>query len=153
MVLMGTAWEMLVANPVLGVGSGNYTSSFGEYSERVGSAIRDYEEPDATRYPHNLYLEVGAETGLVGLVTFFLGVLAAFLGLSRARTRLMAVGEVTGSALCLAFQIALAGYLISSLFLHGDFERYLWLLLAMAAALHAASRSSAPPAREGVHGS
>jgi O-antigen ligase len=140
MVLMGTAWEMLAANPLLGVGAGNYTARFGEYAERFGSVARDYEDPDAVRYAHNLYLEVGAETGSVGLVLFLGSLLLAFWSLERGRARLLAVGEGRTGALARALQISLGGYMISSLFLHGDFERYLWLFLGLAAALHAIGR-------------
>ncbi len=140
MVLMGTAWEMMVANPLLGVGGGNYTARFGEYAERFGSVARDYQDPDASRYAHNLYLEVGAETGCVGLGLFLGALLVAFVSLGRGRELLREAGEGQVSALARAVQISLAGYLISGLFLHGDFERYLWLLLGMAGALHAMGR-------------
>jgi hypothetical protein len=39
--------------------------------------------------------------------------------------------------------IGLVGYLVSSLFLHGDFQRYLWMLFARAAACHDLGRRAA----------
>jgi O-antigen ligase len=141
LVLMGTAWEMMAANPFLGIGAGNYTARFGEYSDLFGSVARDYQDPDAVRYPHNLLLEVGAETGTVGLCLFLGALLIAFVGLERARTRFREAGDPKMGALARALQISLAGFLVSSLFLHGDFERYLWLLFGMAGALHAVGRT------------
>jgi O-antigen ligase len=140
LVLMGTAWEMMAANPLLGVGAGNYTARFGEYSDLFGSVARDYQDPDAVRYAHSLFLEVGAETGTVGLCLFLGALLMGFVGLEQARGRFREAGDPKTGALARAFQISLAGFLVSSLFLHGDFERYLWLLLGMAGALHAVGR-------------
>lgn len=151
LVLMGTAWEMMAANPVVGVGAGNYTARFGEYADLFGSTARDYQDPDDGRYTHNLYLEVGAETGTLGLGLFLGALLAAMVSLGRAREAFRRVGDARTRALARAVQISLMGYLISSLFLHGDFERYLWLLLGMAGALHAVGRLGAPAATRGDH--
>lgn len=140
LVLMGAAWEMMAANPIWGVGAGNYTVRFGEYGDQFGSALRDYQDPDRVRYPHNLYLEVGAESGAAGLILFLAALFLAFAGLERARRVFRGRGDPGTGALARALQISLSGYLISSLFLHGDFERYLWLLLGMAGALHAVAR-------------
>ncbi|MBW3533827.1 MAG: O-antigen ligase family protein [Gemmatimonadetes bacterium] len=140
LLLNRTAWEMFVANPAGGVGAGNYSPEFGEYADRLGSTARDYGDPDAVRYAHSLYLEVAAETGLLGLTALAAALLAAFVGLERARGRLLLRGEGGLASLARALEIALAGYLISSVFLHGDFQRYLWLLLALAAAVRSLSR-------------
>lgn len=62
------AWEDAVAiflsNPAIGVGVGNwqFNSAYGEL-----------------QYPHNLILELAAETGLVGLLPFVGGLVACFL--------------------------------------------------------------------------
>ncbi len=141
MVLMGAAWGMMSANPLLGVGAGNYTARFGEYADLLGSVAQDYQDPDDVRYPHNLYLEVGAETGVAGLGLFLAALLAALLGLEKARSCLREAGARGSGAMARALQISLAGYLISSLFLHGDFERYLWLLFGMTGALLAMART------------
>ncbi|MDX1622827.1 MAG: O-antigen ligase family protein [Gemmatimonadota bacterium] len=136
-LVTAVAWREFVENPILGVGAGNYSVHFDRHAARIGSAAREYDEPDARQYPHNLYLEIAAETGVVGL-TLFLGALgAAFVALRRARRRFERAGDRAAADLAGAFAIALTGYLVSSLFLHGDFQRYLWVLLAFAAALEA----------------
>jgi hypothetical protein len=45
-----------------------------------------------------------------------------------------------------AFEIALIGYLISSIFLHGHFHRYLWLIFAFSSVLYDLSEN---PSTEG----
>jgi O-antigen ligase len=67
---MKTAWAMFSDNPILGVGSGNYSEYYDKYSEQVGSVVSSYENFGQRRFPHNLYLQVASETGLVGLTIF-----------------------------------------------------------------------------------
>lgn len=137
-LLLGkTAWEMFVRNPVVGVGAGNYTARFSEYAEHLGSVARDYTDPGAARFPHNLYLEVAAETGLLGLAVFTALLAGAFLTLERARLQFRGRGDIRMAGFARSLQIGLAGYLVSGLFLHGHFQRYLWLQLGLAAALNA----------------
>jgi O-antigen ligase len=130
-----TAWAMFLDHPLLGVGAGNYTVHFDRYADAVGFSARDYEQPGEVHYPHNLYLEIAAETGLVGLALFAGAIVAAFAALRRAHSTLLARGDVASADLARAFEIALVGYLVSSVFLHGHFQRYLWLLFGFAAAL------------------
>jgi len=129
-----TAWQMFLDRPILGVGAGNYTEHFDEYAERVGSAVR-FRSIIRAHYPHNLYLEIAAESGLVGLLLFLAIVLTSFYLLERSRWCFVATDNTYLAALARALEISLVGYLVSSLFLHGHFIRYLWLLFAFAAAL------------------
>jgi O-antigen ligase len=138
-----TAWAMFLDHPVLGVGAGNYTVHFDRYADKVGFSARDYEQPGEVHYPHNLYLEIAAETGFVGLAVFAGVVAAAFLGLRRARAVLLARGDRVSADFARAFEIALVGYLVSSVFLHGHFQRYLWLLFGFAAALRLMAKEEA----------
>lgn len=130
-----TAWRMFLDHPWLGVGAGNYTVHYDRYADEVGFTSRDYEPLGEVHYPHNLYLEIAAETGLLGLALFVGAVVAAFVSLRRARGDLLARGDAVSADLARAFEIALVGYLVSSLFLHGHFQRYLWLLFGLAAAV------------------
>jgi putative inorganic carbon (hco3(-)) transporter len=138
------AWAMFLDNPILGVGAGNYTVHFDRYADVVGFSARDYEQPGEVHYPHNLYLEIAAETGLVGLALFAGVIAAAFLGLRQARAALLARGDRVSADFARAFEIALVGYLVSSVFLHGHFLRYLWLLFGFAAALRLMAREETP---------
>jgi O-antigen ligase len=141
------AWAMFLDQPVLGVGAGNYTVHFDRYADKVGFSARDYEQPGEVHYPHNLYLEIAAETGLVGLALFAGVIAAAFAGLRRARAVLLARGDRVSADFARAFEIALVGYLVSSVFLHGHFLRYLWLLFGFAAALRLMAGSAGEEVR------
>ena len=133
-LLTATAWVTFKDNPFLGVGAGNYTVWFDHYSERVSSEARGYDDPGEIHYPHNLYLEIGAESGLLGLLVFAAIVLVTFAHLRSAHRALLEEGLRREAFVAKALELALVGYLISSLFLHGHFQRYLFLLFALAAA-------------------
>lgn len=138
-----TAWAMFLDHPLLGVGPGNYTVHFDHYADLVGFSARDYEQPGEVHYPHNLYLEIASESGILGLAVFCAAAVAAFVGLRRARAALLAREDFTSADLARAFEIALVGYLVSSVFLHGHFQRYLWLLFGFAAAVRLMAREEA----------
>ena len=57
--------DMIITNPVLGVGIGNYRSIGDKYApagmDPIGSRI----------HLHNLYLQIAVETGLLGLATLY----------------------------------------------------------------------------------
>lgn len=128
------AWEIFLDHPGLGVGAGNYAARFPSYAARTGFAVREYDDPSEPQYPHNLYLEIGAETGMVGLLAFGALVLGVFGVLARARRRFLDLGQPGLADLSAALAIGVAGYLASSLFLHGHFLRYLWLFFGLAVA-------------------
>ncbi|MFQ5789063.1 MAG: O-antigen ligase family protein, partial [Acidobacteriota bacterium] len=138
-LLTAVAWRIFLDHPLLGVGAGNYTVHYEAYADEVGSAAREYDDPDDRSYPHNLYLEIGAETGLMGLGVFAWALGACLVSLRRARATFLGAGDASTAGLARAFEIALVGYLVSSLFLHGHFQRYLYLLFAFSTALHGLS--------------
>lgn len=141
-VLVTTAWHMFLDHPLTGVGAANYTLYYRPYTEETGSVVLEYGDFDAPHYPHNLYLEIAAETGLPGLILFGAVLVTCFLYLRRARRAFRRAGDESSASLALAFQLALTGYLVSSLFLHGHFLRYLWLLFGFCAALDRLARSA-----------
>jgi O-antigen ligase len=134
-VLVTTAWHMFLDHPLTGVGAGNYAVHYRPYTEETGSVVLEYEEFDQRHYPHNLYLEIAAETGVPGLIAFAAVVVACFVYLRRARLAYTGAHDRSSASLVTGVQLALIGYLVSSLFLHGHFPRSLWLLFGFCAAL------------------
>jgi O-antigen ligase len=137
------AWTMFLDHPVSGVGPGNYTAHYREYADEIGFAASEYDDPSEPRYAHNLALEVAAETGLLGL-----GILSAAIGtcfwyLRRARAGFRRLGDRGSADLAKGLEIALIGYMVSTLFLHGYFQRPLYLVLGLVAALYFSSQSRA----------
>ncbi|HEV8696714.1 MAG TPA: O-antigen ligase family protein [Candidatus Limnocylindrales bacterium] len=114
-------------HPLLGVGRGLFPTYYGNYADEVG-IIHDLE----ARQAHNLYAGIAAETGLPGLI-FFMGIfISTLLALVRVRRRCRDVAP-QHAAMATAVLLAVVAYLTTGLFLHLAYERYLWILLALAA--------------------
>jgi putative inorganic carbon (hco3(-)) transporter len=125
-----TAWEMINRHPLFGVGLNNFTSLYQEYTKSLGLA------PSANeRSPHDLYLEVAAESGVVGLVVFLTMIVLAIRAVLYARRRFMEAGAEDYVNLTTGFAIAFAGYLFAALFVHAAYPRYFYLLIGIAFAL------------------
>ncbi|HEX8172610.1 MAG TPA: O-antigen ligase family protein [Thermoanaerobaculia bacterium] len=133
-LLLRTAALMFDEHLAFGVGTGNFSSSYPEYANRVGSAAKQYDEPGDRMFAHTLYLEIGAENGLAGLALFLGAMGSALAALWHCRHLQLLRGHEHHAMLLLALALALAGYLMTSLFLHGAFQRYLWMLLAFVTA-------------------
>jgi putative inorganic carbon (hco3(-)) transporter len=125
-----TAWVMLMDRPLTGVGLNNFSYLYQDYTKTLGLA------PSATnRSPHNLYLEVAAETGVIGLTVFLIMVVLAMRSILYARKRFIAAGMEEYANLATGFAIAFAGYLLAALFVHAAYPRYFYLLIGIAFAL------------------
>ncbi len=67
MVMYETTWEMIRQNPVLGVGTGGFENQFSAIAAKKYTGWRAMPFHD----PHNQYLFVWSENGLIGLGIFF----------------------------------------------------------------------------------
>ena len=129
-------------HPLLGVGRGLFPVYYGDYADDVG-LIND---PEA-RQAHNLYAGMAAETGLPGLI-FFLAIFGSTLvALARVRARCATVAPEL-SVMATAFFLAVVAYLATGLFLHLAYERYLWILMALAASVVFVGQQVATPKPE-----
>ena len=137
--------EMLAAafvfadHPVLGVGPAAFPLYYQPYAERVGIQVHETVKfgqragEESQRQSHDMFLSVAADLGVVGLVVF-VGILGStFVDLVRARRRWLATRPDLAN-LATAFILAVACYVTTGLFLTLAFERYFWLLLALAGA-------------------
>jgi putative inorganic carbon (hco3(-)) transporter len=122
-----TAVEMFLSNPLVGVGAGNYPPLYAEYSRYLG--LRSVSSEFT---PHNLYLEILAETGLLGLLAYAQAALVPLLALRRARRAPSDDPRAHDRReLQAGLEIAFVGYLAASFLLHGAYPRYFWILLAL----------------------
>lgn len=121
------AVQMYADNPILGVGKRNYAKNYLQYSSRLG--LDDRLED---RQAHSLYLETAAEGGTVGLMVFGIMMFVVFRETFSAKKLLRIAGRHDLVHRVTGIQLGLVGYLICSIFLHSDYERYFWLVVAMA---------------------
>jgi O-antigen ligase len=120
---------VIVDHPVIGVGPGMFPFFYEEYAQVVGILIRN----DAERQAHNLYLGVGAEIGILGLVVFLIIAFLTMRMLLAAR-RASLVRRPDLERLTTPYLLSLFTYYVTGMFLHLSFARFYWLILAVAGA-------------------
>lgn len=113
---------------LFGVGYGMYESNYLDYSAVIG-LDRRYE----ARAAHSLYLEVMAETGIIGIASFS-GMIATFYIVSnRAIRQLKEIGRDDLIPWIRSVQFGFLSYMLTSVFLHDDWVRFFRLGLAIMA--------------------
>lgn len=133
--------RMVRANPIIGVGSGNYTVAEPHYLLTSPGIIQRGTFIIGTPYPaHNIYLHVLAEMGVIGLA-LFLAVIGLAIGAAVKAVRLFrAKGDRSMEILGRALVIAIVGILAADFFVSDQYSKQLWLLLALGPALLALAR-------------
>lgn len=131
------ALEMVRDRPIVGVGPGGYFDAFGQYAARGQVTI------DGVIAPHNLYLGLLAETGVIGLVAFST-LLAVGIGLAAHALWLTRGMADHDRAMLQPYAAAvLAGILAwatASIFLHLSYARIVIFVACLAAALDVYAR-------------
>lgn len=134
--------DLLASHPILGVGPNNFRWHYlsNEYRFMPGR----YLEP---RDLHDMYLAVAVEMGVVGLALLLWLLGSVLVSSSRARRRSR---DPRIRTLAEAIQFALVLLLLASLFGAVQTNKFLWVLLAMGAAVgHLAETDSAARASPG----
>jgi O-antigen ligase len=138
--LWSVATGVIADHPVLGVGAGNFPIVAPQYATEPINLPFARLVVDTPKVAHNTYLGVFADLGIVGLLAFVVIVLSA-LFLARRATRYFArSGEVELELLCRAVFVGLVGMLAAFVFLSGEYEKQLWLLIGLAVALYGLAR-------------
>jgi len=130
--LMAAAVRMMMANPLLGIGFGHFAARAQEYGALTNS--------DA----HNMYLSIGGELGIPGLLIFCI-ILAQVLRLSQWTRHNSPAGACRESAKGL--MVGLATILGGAFFLSAQTERPLWILVSLVICSYAATRRGLLPLR------
>lgn len=121
------AYRIFLDHPVAGVGIANYDTYYYEYARPIGM------DPSVgTRRAHDLYLQIAAERGLLGLLAFSMIIFVTIKSLINVDKRIALMKNDEYSGIASAITIGIAGYLTGSLFLHDAYIRYLWVLIGIA---------------------
>jgi O-antigen ligase len=124
------AWRMFVDHPLTGVGLHNYSANYLNYSSDLGLDPRR-----EARTPHNLYLEIASEMGLLGLSWLGIFLWMVIRGLRQARAQLKNINMQEYDGLIMAIGVSILGFLITSLYQHLAIPRYFWVLFGIALAI------------------
>lgn len=132
------AVRMIEDHPLTGVGPATFIESQREYQRTLGTTV--FRPLDA----HNLYLQVTAESGAIGLVGWMSlyggAIVAASRSLIISRQLHPAPGITTATSLSAGALAALLAWGLSSVFLHLAHFQVLLLVIAVAAALDVHAR-------------
>jgi O-antigen ligase len=131
-------WE---ANPIVGVGSGNFETASIHYVQQAGPITRADLIVDTPHVAHNTYLEILDELGVPGFLMFLVIVIASLAAAMRAARVFERRGDTAFELMARALALALIALLTADFFISNEYEHLLWLLLALPPALLAVARS------------
>jgi O-antigen ligase len=134
-------WRMVEANPIAGVGAGNFPTSSVHYLLEPGVIMRPDFIVDDPKVAHNTYLEVLAELGVVGLALFLAVLGFSLVAALKAAQTFGRVGDRELDIISRAVFVALVGMLTAAFFGSREFSNQLWLLLSLGPALLGVARA------------
>jgi putative inorganic carbon (hco3(-)) transporter len=125
------ALDMIAAHPLLGVGAGNYPAVYEQYM------VQGWSEP--LGHAHNFYLNIAAETGMLGLFAYLAVLVVAATFTVKWLVRSGRPGDLTALPLWRGIMLGVLGTLVASavhnmfdsLFVHG-MSVQLGIILALA---------------------
>jgi len=126
--------RMFRDHPLLGVGPGNFPSSYS------GKYAGPGEDPSGW-VPHSIYIEALSELGLAGTIPVLLLILLCFRLNSGTRKRFLPSDRKQRGfefSLALGLDLALVGYMVSGAFLAVLYYPHLWIILGLSMGLHTA---------------
>ena len=133
-------WE---DNPVGGVGLNNFVVHSGDYVREPGTLENTELVVEKPHVPHNTYLQILAETGVVGLLLFVAFCVACVRAALLAAPKFESGGDWAAGTLTRGVVVATASILAASMFLSAATDKRLWVLLALGPVLFAlASRTA-----------
>lgn len=129
--------------PLFGAGPGSFAQVVQDYATRTDGALIGN-----TSAPHNLYLELGAESGVVGLTGWLVLIIGIVVLTVRSLIRLAGMSpdgrsDAPTRVLAAGVLAAVVGWSTASLFLHLAFFRPLLIVFALAGLLHVHTREAA----------
>jgi O-antigen ligase len=128
------------AHPLLGVGLGNFPTVESQYIPGNIDLLNAQEVLNSRLVVHNTYLEVLSELGSVGFLIFF-AIVATTLGTAWRGIRQMDAAPLNVSLAARGLFAGTVGLLAAYIFLSGEYEKQLWLLLGLLAAVPTVARS------------
>ncbi|HST78403.1 MAG TPA: O-antigen ligase family protein [Verrucomicrobiae bacterium] len=133
------AWKaglrMIEAHPLAGVGLHNFEKVILQYEDPAWlTEVKD--DHPIVSLAHNTYVELTAETGLPGLFSFLIMLIATFCSLECDRRRAQRAKRTHFATIALGLQAGLLSFAISAFFLSGWWEKMVWLLIFLPMCLH-----------------
>jgi putative inorganic carbon (hco3(-)) transporter len=127
-------WKMIKDHPFLGVGYFNFQPYYDKYhsDDIVLSQVHK------AQLPHNIFIQVGTDTGFSGISLFIGLILASFLGTRKLGREAEATGDLFMANMAKGMNIALLGYIIAGQFVTVTYYPYSWMHLVFFTAMSTA---------------
>jgi len=125
------AWAMIKDHPMLGVGLRNYQNLATQYQEfyyqpQTGQLISTETHP----YPHNLFLAIWVELGLLGLLVFLAILIKFFIQGHKTTKTNISTPLVTISIMAALIAIVAHG-LVDTPYFKNDLSTLFWLIIVL----------------------
>lgn len=134
----------MLSDPLTGVGARAFPVAEGTVSEFA--ARQQFGIGWKWSAAHNSFVQIGAELGVIGLISFTAAIGIAFRRLARIARR---ASDPSTVSMARALSAALVGYVAAGFFVSQAYGAYLYLLLGMVIALDASLRAGAASWRNG----
>jgi O-antigen ligase len=139
--LWAVATEIFKAHPVAGIGLGNFPLVEPDYATRNINLPRADLVVEQRKVVHNTYLHILTELGIVGMIPFAV-LMTGCLALAWSGVRTFALrAERRLEILARGIVIGTIGMLAAFFFISAQYEKQLWLLLGVCAALSTLARA------------
>ncbi len=139
--IWAVGWRMVESSPTNGIGVGQFPVSSIHFLLAPGALLRDEFIVDEPKVAHNIYLEVLAELGVVGLLLFLSILVYSVSSAVRAARAFDHAGDQRMEALARCVAVALIALLAADFFASEQFSKQLWLLLALGPVLLRVART------------
>jgi O-antigen ligase len=144
--LWRVGWQVFSGHPLVGVGIGNFQVVEAHYVLTPGSISRIAYLTDVPYFVHNTYLQLLAESGMIGLLGFLLVTGACMRAAWLAAARFDRLGRADYADLARAVLMGTIGMLVALFFITDGDDTRLWVLLAIGPVLLSAAARAGPAA-------
>jgi O-antigen ligase len=124
-------WRAFLAEPVRGGGLGNFTRLTPRYVIQPGAIESNSRFLAVPKVAHNAYLHVLTETGVLGEGLLLVIVLTPLAATVRAARLFSAGGMLRDEGLARGVFGGMVGILTANFFISGQYQKPLWLVLAL----------------------
>jgi O-antigen ligase len=135
--LWTVAWQVWADHPFVGVGFQGFLDSASAYARELGPLEFSEFLAEQPKVVHNGYLELLAETGIIGLSLFLTVVIACIRQAWRATQLFESRGDLHMATVSRSVVAAIVAMLTAAFFISGSVDRRLWVILALGPALAA----------------
>lgn len=139
LALQGAAVRYAVDHPVFGMGTGGFGMRFVKEGSETATQMRyivEYQNWQAVFIgTHNMFLQILADTGVMGFVFYIGFYYLMFRNLTGARKHYLATGDKTGYTIATSLLISLTAFLLCAIFLHALHQAIWWMIAAAAMAI------------------